>query len=73
MKIHECIIYLLGGLGVFMTAMSMMSESLQRASGKGLKKMLNHITNNRFIGVGIGLLVTAIIRSSSATTLMLQL
>ena len=71
MKIHECVIYLLGGLGVFMTAMSMMSDSLQRASGTGLKKMLNHITNNRFIGVGIGALVTAIIQSSSATTVML--
>ena len=71
MKIYECVIYLFGGLGVFMTAMNMMSSNLQKAAGQNMKTMLSHITGNRFLGVIIGAVVTAIIQSSSATTVMI--
>ena len=71
MKIYECVIYLFGGLGVFMTAMNLMSSSLQKAAGQKMKTMLSHITGNRFLGVIIGAVVTAIIQSSSATTVMI--
>ena len=70
MQIHECIISLLGGTGVFIAAMNMMSSSLQKVAGAGMRRLLGKITNNRFAGVGIGAIVTMIIQSSAATTVM---
>ncbi len=61
---------LLGGLGLFIYGMTQMSEGLQKAAGKRLKKLLALLTSNRFAGIGVGALVTAIVQSSSATTVM---
>ena len=70
MQIHECIISLLAGIGVFIAAMNMMSSSLQKVAGVGMRRLLGKITDNRFAGVGIGAIVTMIVQSSSATTVM---
>ena len=70
MKIYECIISLLAGTGVFIAAMNMMSSNLQKVAGVGMRRLLGKITNNRFAGVGIGAVVTMIIQSSAATTVM---
>ena len=70
MKIYECIISLLGGIGLFIAAMDLMSSSLQKVAGTRMRHLLGNITSNRFAGVGIGALVTIIIQSSSATTVM---
>ena len=59
-----------GGLGLFLMGMKIMSESMQRAAGEKLRKTLNFLTSNRFKGIVVGFLVTAIIQSSSATTVM---
>ena len=70
MKIHECLISLLGGTGIFIAAMNMLSSSLQKVAGAGMRTLLGKITNNRIAGVGIGAIVTMIIQSSAATTVM---
>ena len=70
MKIHECIFMLLGGTGLFITAMNTMSSNLQKVAGAGMRRLLGKITDNRFAGVGIGAVVTMIIQSSAATTVM---
>ncbi len=61
----------LGGLGLFLFGMKIMSEGLQKVAGKKMRKILGLISNNRFMGCGVGALVTAVIQSSSATTVML--
>ena len=71
MKIYECFISLFGGIGVFIAAMNEMSSSLQKVAGARMRHLLGNITSNRFAGVGIGALVTIIIQSSSATTVMI--
>lgn len=68
--IWQSIIALLAGVGVFIAGMNMMGEGLERSAGKGMKKMLGTLTNNRLAGVGVGAGVTAIIQSSSATSVM---
>ena len=70
MKIYECVISLLGGIGVFMAAMNMMNSNLQKVAGAGMRRLLGKITNNPFAAVGIGAIVTMIFQSSSATTVM---
>ena len=70
MHIHEYIISLLGGIGLFISAMNIMSSNLQKVAGTGMRRLLAKITDNRFAGVGIGAIVTMIIQSSSATTVM---
>ena len=70
MHIYECIISLLGGTGLFISAMNIMSSNLQKVAGTGMRRLLAKITDNRFAGVGIGAIVTMIIQSSSATTVM---
>lgn len=59
-----------GGLGLFVYGMRLMGEGLERAAGDRLKGLLEILTRNRFLGVLMGALVTAIIQSSSATTVM---
>ncbi len=61
---------MLGGLGLFLYGMHMMSTGLENVAGNSLKKILERITSNRFVGVLIGAGVTAVIQSSSATTVM---
>lgn len=64
------VISLLGGLGLFLFGMKMMSEGLEKAAGAKMKSILEAMTKNRFIGVIVGALFTAVIQSSSATTVM---
>lgn len=61
---------LIGGLGLFLYGMRIMGEGLEKAAGNKLKKLIEILTNNRVMGVIVGTLVTAIIQSSSATTVM---
>ena len=61
---------LLGGLGLFIYGMKVMSEGLQNTAGDNLRNGLERLTSNRFMGLAVGTGVTAIIQSSSATTVM---
>ena len=60
----------IGGLGMFLYGMNIMADGLQKAAGNKMKKLLGVLTNNRLLGVLVGALVTAIIQSSSGTTVM---
>ena len=64
------IISFAGGLGLFLYGMNIMASGLQKAAGSKMKELLEMITKNKFLGVLIGAFVTAIIQSSSATTVM---
>ena len=64
------IITLLGGLGLFLHGMKLMGDGLENAAGDGLKKILEKVTSNPLKSVAVGAIVTAIIQSSSATTVM---
>ena len=70
MQLLQSLIWLLAGVGVFIIGMNFMSDALERSAGTGMKRLLERISNNRFSGVGIGAGVTAIIQSSSATSVM---
>lgn len=61
---------LLGGLGLFLFGMKMMSDGLEAMAGDKLRNGLEKLTKNRFAAVGVGAGVTAVIQSSSATTVM---
>ena len=61
----------LGGLGLFLFGMKIMSEGLQKVAGKKMRQILAMVSNNRFVGCGVGAIVTSVIQSSSATTVML--
>ncbi len=61
---------MLGGLALFLFGMTMMSESLQKAAGERMRKVLSALTKNAFLGVLSGAIVTAVLQSSSATTVM---
>ncbi len=65
------IIVLFGGLGLFLFGMYLMSEGLQLAAGDRLRKLLENLTRKRLRGLAVGTGVTALIQSSSATTVML--
>ncbi|EGT4249900.1 TPA: Na/Pi cotransporter family protein [Clostridioides difficile] len=64
------IISLMGGLGLFLYGMNLMGEGLQKSAGTKLKKIIKLLTSNLFMGVLVGTGVTAVIQSSSATTVM---
>ena len=70
MELLKSLLLLLAGVGVFIVGMNMMGEGLEKGAGNGLKRLLGKISNSRLIGVGIGTAVTAIIQSSSATSVM---
>ena len=61
---------LFGGLALFLYGMQMMSDGLEAAAGNKMKEILEKLTANRFLGVLVGALITAVIQSSSATTVM---
>ena len=61
---------LVGGLAIFIYGMNMMSECLQKAAGEKMKKILALLTKNPILGVLAGALTTAVLQSSSATTVM---
>lgn len=60
----------IGGLGLFLYGMNAMAEGLQKSTGSKTKKLMGFLTNNRLMGVLVGALITALIQSSSATTVM---
>ena len=64
------ILSLLGGLALFLYGMQMMSDGLESAAGNKMKQILERLTANRVLGVVVGALITAVIQSSSATTVM---
>ena len=61
---------LLGGLALFLYGMQMMSGGLEAAAGNRMKQILEKLTANRFLGVAVGTIITMLIQSSSATTVM---
>lgn len=70
MDLIQNLLSLLGSLGLFLFGMKTMSEGLEKFAGNGLRSILTTMTKNRFVGVLTGILVTALIQSSSATTVM---
>ncbi len=64
------ILSLFGGLALFLYGMHMMSEGLEEAAGDKMKQILEKLTKNRFLGIIVGALITAVIQSPSATTVM---
>ena len=70
MQLIQSLIWLLAGVGVFIVGMNFLGDALEKSAGRGMKNLLEKISNNRFSGVGIGAAVTAIIQSSSATSVM---
>lgn len=66
----EIAISLIAGLGMFLYGMNVMGDGLQKAAGDKLKKIIEMLTTNRIMGVLVGAIVTGIIQSSSATTVM---
>ena len=67
----EIIISLMGGLGLFLYGMNLMGEALEKSAGSSLRKIIELLTSNIIMGVLVGALVTAVIQSSSASTVML--
>ncbi|MCK4508570.1 MAG: Na/Pi cotransporter family protein [Desulfuromonadales bacterium] len=67
---QKLIFGLMGGLGLFLFGMKIMSEGLQKIAGSRMRKILAALTNNRIVGTMVGIAVTAMIQSSSATTVM---
>ena len=67
---QQLVFGLLGGLGLFLFGMKIMSEGLQKIAGNRMRKILSALTSNRMVGTLVGIGVTAIIQSSSATTVM---
>ena len=70
MDLLQDIMLFFGGLGMFIYGMQIMAEGLQNSAGSKTRKLLGLLTNNRLLGVLVGALITAIIQSSSATTVM---
>ena len=64
------ILKLVGALGFFIYGMKIMSEGIQKAAGSGMRKILSTMTKNRYMGVLTGFLVTCLVQSSSASTVM---
>ncbi len=69
MKITD-LFMLLGGLALFLYGMKIMGDGLELVAGSKLQSILEKLTNNKFMGMLVGVVVTAIIQSSSATTVM---
>ena len=69
-EIISIIVAVVGGLGLFLLGMKNMSEGMQAIAGDKLRKLINTVTDNRFVACGVGATVTALIQSSSVTTVM---
>lgn len=65
------IFFMFGGVAAMMLGMKIMGASLEKIAGSNMKKLLGKVTNNRLAGVGVGVAVTSIVQSSTATTVML--
>ncbi len=70
MSVLSVILGLMGGLGLFLYGMKLMSDGLEKVAGAKMRSVLEFFTKNRFVGMLVGVLFTAIIQSSSATTVM---
>ena len=66
----EMILAMVAGLGLFLYEMKLMSDGLQKVAGAKLRMILEKLTTNRFMGVIVGFVFTAIVQSSSATTVL---
>lgn len=64
------LLYVLGALGIFLFGMKVMSEGIQKVAGEGMRRIMARMTQNRFFGLMTGVLVTCLVQSSSATTVM---
>lgn len=69
-KLITDLILILVGAAVFIIGMNMMSSGLKKATGRGLRRLLKRIRNNRLAGLGIGTAATALVQSSAATSIM---
>ena len=67
---YEELFLFAGGLGMFIYGMQIMSQGLENAAGNRMKSLLEVLTKNKIMGVALGALITAVIQSSSATTVM---
>ena len=70
MDTFNMILSLLGGLALFLYGMNMMSTNLEAVAGNRMKKLIDKLTTNPILGVLVGTAITAVIQSSSATTVM---
>jgi phosphate:Na+ symporter len=70
-EILRSIFMFVGGFGMFLYGMNIMADGLQKSAGNKMKQLLGMLTNNRFLAVIVGALVTFIVQSSSATTVMI--
>ncbi|MDD5936285.1 MAG: Na/Pi cotransporter family protein [Clostridiales bacterium] len=66
----DSLLQLVAGLGLFLYGMKLMSEGLEKAAGARLRSILEMCTKNRFVGMIVGILFTAVVQSSSATTVL---
>lgn len=66
----ELLFKFIGGLGMFLYGMNVMADGLQKSAGDKMKQLLGYLTNNRLLAVLVGMVVTGIIQSSSATTVI---
>lgn len=66
----DVVLGMVGGLGLFLYGMKLMSDGLEKAAGARLRGILESLTRNRFIGMLVGILFTAVVQSSSATTVL---
>ena len=62
---------LIGALGFFIYGMKVMSDGIQKVAGSKMRSILSKMTSNRFLGVATGFMITALLQSSSATTVMI--
>ncbi|QDV28063.1 Na/Pi cotransporter family protein [Aureliella helgolandensis] len=61
---------LVGGLGIFLLGMKNMSDGMQAVAGSSLRRLIGAVTNNRFLAISVGVIVTCVVQSSSITTVM---
>ncbi|MDG2343371.1 MAG: Na/Pi cotransporter family protein, partial [Flavobacteriales bacterium] len=64
------LLIMIGALGFFIYGMKVMSDGIQKVAGSRMQNILSSMTSNRFLGIGTGFLITALLQSSSATTVM---
>lgn len=69
-EVMTMVFHMLGGLGIFLIGMKNMSEGMQAVAGDRLRHMISAVTNNRLVATGVGTFMTAIMQSSSITTVM---
>ena len=71
LTVFNSLFFILGGITVFMIGMNMMGHNIEKAAGRSIRRLMGKATVNRFAGVGTGAAVTALVNSSSATTVMI--